>query len=77
MPQIQSILRVANIVLVVQISFEIPQVQFLVVWDFVDMPENLQRQVPRFWTNFLISYVKVDSDPEAASISSMAVALEI
>ena len=37
-PQIQSILRVANIPVVQQISVEIPQVQFLVVWEVVEFP---------------------------------------
>ena len=46
----------------------IPQVQFLVVWDVVDMPVYVQRQAPCFYPNFLIVYVTVDSDPEAASM---------
>ena len=47
-PQIQSILIVANILVVQQSSVELPQVQFLVVWEVVDMPVYVQRQVPRF-----------------------------
>ena len=30
---------------------EIPQVQFLVVWEVVDMPVHVQRQVRTSWTN--------------------------
>ena len=48
LPQIQLILRVVNIVVVQQISIEIPQVQFLVFWEVVDMPVNVQRQVLSF-----------------------------
>ena len=72
-PQIQSILRVADIPVVQQKPVEILQVQFLVVWEVVDMPENVQRQVPRLWTNFLIFHVKVDSDPEAASMAMSSI----
>ena len=67
-PQIQFLLRAANVPVVQQKTVEIPQVQFLVVWEVVDMPVFVQGQVPRLWTNFLILYVKVDSDPEAASM---------
>ena len=67
-PPIQSILRVADIPVVQQNTVENPQVQFLVVSEVVHMPVYVQRQVPCFWTNFLILYVKVDSDPEAASM---------
>ena len=51
-----------------QKTVENPQVQFLVVWEVVDMPVYVQRQVPSSWMNFLLFYVKVDSDPEAASM---------
>ena len=60
--------RVVNIPVVQQISVEIPQVQFLVFWEVVDMPVYVQRQVLSFWQNFHIFYVNVDSVPEAASI---------
>ena len=66
LPQIQFILRVVNIPIVQQISVEIPQVQFLVFWEVVDMPVYAQRQVLSFEQNFHIFYVNVDSDPEAA-----------
>ena len=47
LPQIQSILRVADIPVVQQNSVEFPQAQFLVVWEVVDMPVYVQRHVPR------------------------------
>ena len=37
----------------------------VVVWEVVDMPVYVQRQVPCFQPNFHIFYVNVDSDPEA------------
>ena len=40
--------RVVNIPVVQQISVEIPQVQFLVFWEVVDMPVYVQRQVLSF-----------------------------
>ena len=46
MPQIQSFLRVADILVVQQKTGEIPQAQFLVVSEVVDMPIYVQRQVP-------------------------------
>ena len=52
-PQIQSILGLADIPDVHQNTVEIPQPQFLVVWEVVDMPVYVQRQVPSSWTNFL------------------------
>ena len=54
-----------NIPIVQQISAEIPQVQFLVFWEVVDMPVYVQRLVPFFQLIFHIFYVNVDSDPEA------------
>ena len=54
-PQIQCILSVAIIPIVQQISVELPQVQFLVVWEVVDLPVYVQRQVLRFQPNFLLS----------------------
>ena len=51
-----------------QKTVEISQAQFLVVWEVVDMPVCVQRQVPCSWTKTLIFHVKVDSDPEAASM---------
>ena len=54
LPQIQSILRVADIPVVQQNTIEIPQAQFLVVWEVVDMPVYVQRQVPSSCMNLLI-----------------------
>ena len=68
LPLSQSILRVADIPFVQQKTVEISQAQFLVVWEVVDMPVDVQRQVPCSWTKFLNFCVKVDSDPEAASM---------
>ena len=68
LPLIQSILRVADIPVVQQKTVDISQAEFMVVWEVVDMPVDVQRQVPRSWAKTLIFHVKVDSDPEAASM---------
>ena len=36
-----------------QNTVEIPEAQFWVVWEVVDMPVHVQRRVPSSWTNFL------------------------
>ena len=51
-PQIQLILRVVNIPVVQQISVEIPQVQFLVFWEVVDMPVYVQRTGAQLFAEF-------------------------